>query len=95
MDVRRGSFVWDPVKELINVWKHGVDFQTAALAFEDPKRLVIFDSLHSLKEPRYFCIGKVGDRVLTVRFIQSHGCIRIFGAAGWRKWRRYYEKKND
>ncbi len=94
VDIRRGDFVWDPIKELANVYKHGVDFTTAALAFGDPERLLVVDSRHSKEEPRYFCIGKAGDRILTVRFVKSHGSIRIFGAGCWRKWRRFYEKTN-
>ncbi len=89
-----GSFVWDPAKERENVRKHGVDFVTAATAFLDPGRKIYVDSHHSGREERMFCLGKVGEKVLTVRFTYRERRIRIFGAGYWRKGERYYEK-ND
>lgn len=87
------SFIWDFDKELVNIDKHGVDFVTAARAFKDPKRKIYIDSKHSKKEERFFCIGKVDDEVLTVRFTYRADKIRIIGAGYWRKGERYYEKK--
>ena len=95
MDVTIGNFVWDLHKERLNIEKHKVNFVTAMSAFGDPKRLLMFDSRHSQKEQRYFCIGKVGERVLTVRFKYDGRDIRMIGAAYWRKWRKFYEKKNN
>lgn len=95
MDKETSSFIWDPERELANVYKHGVDFITGAKAFKDPKRKIYTDSKHSEKEERYFCIGKVGDKILTVRFTYHAGKIRIFGAGYWRKGRDYYEKKDN
>jgi len=86
-----GSFIWDTEKEAVNIRKHHVDFVTAAKAFKDPKRKIFIDEKHSKKEERCFCIGKTGNKVLTVRFTYREGLIRIFGAASWRKGRRYYE----
>ncbi len=89
------SFVWDLKKELSNIHKHGVDFVTAAKTFKDRKRKIYIDSKHSKKEERFFCIGKVGDKILTVRFTYRKGKIRIFGAGYWRKGERYYEKEDN
>lgn len=89
---RASSFVWDPRKELANVQKHGVDFRTASFVFQDPRRKIFTDSKHSQGEERYFCIGKVAGRVLTVRFVYRDGTIRIIGAGYWRKGAYYYEK---
>ena len=88
------SFVWDLARELVNIHKHGIDFDTASKAFKDPKRKIYVDSKHSLKEERLFCIGKVGNRIVTVRFTYRDDKIRIFGAGYWRKGRIYYEKKD-
>ena len=63
-----GSFVWDPRKERINIYRHRIDFITAAKVFEDPKRKIFIDSKHSEYEERYFCIGKVGNKIVTIRF---------------------------
>lgn len=90
-----GSFIWDPAKESANISKHGVDFDSAAKAFKDPGRKIYTDSRHSAKEERYFCLGKVGNRVLTVRFTCRGGKIRIIGAGYWRKGARAYEREES
>lgn len=89
---RTASFIWDPEKEQFNIQKHGVSFRKAAQAFKDPQRKIYIDSKHRHKEERYFCIGKVSGRILTVRFLYREGIIRIIGAGYWRKGRKYYEK---
>lgn len=95
MERGTSSFIWDFEKELVNIYKHGVDFATASKAFKDPKRKIYTDSKHSAKEERYFCIGKVEGEILTVRFTYRGGKIRIFGAGCWRKGEEHYEKKDD
>ena len=92
MDKRFGSFIWDIEKEIVNIEKHSIDFVTASKVFKDPKRKIFIDSKHSEREERYFCVGKTGDKILTVRFTYRAGIIRIFGAGYWRRGVRYYEK---
>lgn len=89
-----GNFIWDDEKEAANIYKHGVDFTAAAKAFKDENRKIYTDSKHTGKEERYFCIGKVESKILTVRFTYRAGKIRIFGAGYWRKGKQYYEKKD-
>ena len=93
MEMSSGDFAWDAHKELVNIRKHGVDFVTAAQAFLDLNRKIYTDSKHSVVEPRFFCIGKVNDRIMTVRYVHRHGKIRIFGAGYWRRGASYYEEK--
>ena len=81
-------FEWDPEKDLQNQRKHGVSFAEAQLAFLDPDRVIAEDDAHSAGEMRYFCMGRVGDGVLTVRFTYRESVIRIFGAGYWRKGKR-------
>lgn len=88
-------FVWDPRKECINIRKHGVDFATAAEAFFDPKRKIFIDRQHTDREQRFFCIGTVEGKILTVRFVYRENTIRIFGAGYWGKGREYYEKEEE
>jgi uncharacterized DUF497 family protein len=88
-------FEWDPEKDLENQRKHGVAFADAQLAFLDPHRVVAVDETHSEGETRYFCMGRVGDAVLTVRFTYREEVIRIFGAGYWRKGKRIYEQENS
>jgi uncharacterized DUF497 family protein len=88
-------FEWDPMKDRENQAKHGVSFGTAQLAFADPHRVIAEDLSHSSTERRYFCFGRVGGGVLSVRFTYRKGMIRIFGAGYWRKGKRIYEEENQ
>ena len=93
IDIESGSFIWDSRKEKVNKAKHRVDFVLAAQVFADIRRKIFVDEKHSNKEERYFCVGKVGNRILTVRFTYRDKKIRIIGAGYWRKGRNYYEEK--
>lgn len=94
VDVVHGSFVWDVEKDKYNQRVHGVSFAEAAWAFLDRNRLIEVDEGHSQDEDRFFCIGKVGRQIVTVRFTYRHDRIRIFGAGKWRRGRKVYEKEN-
>ncbi len=92
------TFEWDLFKEESNLEKHGIDFRNASEAFFDSSRIILKDSLHSAEEQRFFCLGKVDSKVLTVRFVRRGKKIRIFGAAKWRKWEKFYnghQKEKD
>ncbi len=41
------------------------------------------------------CVGKIEERILTVRFAYREDKIRIFGAGYWRKGKDYYEKEKN
>ena len=87
-------FEWDSDKDKINQKKHDVSFAIAQYAFLDPKRIIAKDLKHSGREERYFCIGKVDEEIITVRFTYRGNIIRIIGAGYWRKGKVVYEKKN-
>ncbi len=89
------SFEWDDAKDLQNQKKHHISFAYAQLAFYDPFRIIVEDIEHSWQEPRYFCVGKVDENILTVRFTMRNKKIRIFGAGFWRDGRKRYEQKNN
>ena len=89
------SFEWDQEKDFVNQSKHGVSFSEAQSAFADPDRIIAEDLSHSHSEERYYCFGKVGDGILTVRFTYRGGLIRIFGAGYWRKGKQIYERENQ
>jgi uncharacterized DUF497 family protein len=78
MVMKTSDFEWDDSKNLDNIAKHGVSFQDAQQAFQDEHRVILDDSLHSDNEQRYFCLGKVGTEIMTVRFAYRGGKIRIF-----------------
>ena len=92
--MKSNYFEWDNLKNQTNLQKHGVDFKEAEKAFMDLDRVIAPDLEHSEKEERFFCFGKVGGKILTVRFTYRHEKIRIFGAAYWRKGKELYEKTN-
>ena len=88
-------FEWDDAKDRLNQRKHGVPFALAQYAFADARRVVLEDEDHSEKEQRFYCLGQVGDGILTVRFTYRDNVIRIFGAGYWRKGKTIYEKQNQ
>lgn len=88
-------FEWDDEKEVANILKHGIDFETARKTFDDPCRIIVPDLGHSLHERRWHCYGVVGGIVMTVRFTIRERKIRIIGAGYWRKGRKTYEKENS
>ena len=90
----KDSFDWDTEKDLANQAKHGVSFSEAQYVFADPNRVIAEDLSHSQSEKRYYCFGKVGDGVMTVRFTYRGGVIRIIGAGYWRKGKKIYEREN-
>ncbi|TAN42130.1 MAG: BrnT family toxin [Nitrospirae bacterium] len=87
-------FEWDEEKDKENQIKHSVSFLLAQNAFFDPKRVIAEDISHSSEEDRFYCIGRVEEGIMTVRFTYRGHVIRIYGAGYWRKGRRIYENKN-
>jgi uncharacterized DUF497 family protein len=90
----RALFEWDSRKDQENQQKHGVSFALAQYAFADSQRIIAEDVNHSKTEKRYYCFGKVGDGILTVRFTYRNNVIRIIGAGYWRKGKAIYEHEN-
>ena len=88
------SFEWDPDKDFENQMKHGVLFEQAQLAFLDPVRIFHEDLEHSQIEQRYYCFGRVKERIMTVRFTNRDKVFRIIGAGYWRKDRKIYENES-
>ena len=86
-------FDWDQGKNRQNQSKHGVAFELAQLAFAHPHRVIAEDLQHSESEKRYYCFGKAGGGVRTVRFTYRGKVIRILGAGYWRRGKAIYEKR--
>jgi len=87
-------FEWDEERNRENQEKHNVSFSLAQRAFLDPQRVIVEDISHSTREDRFYCIGRVNDGILTVRFTYRQNIIRIYGAGYWRKGRKIYEEQN-
>lgn len=88
-------FEWDDDKDLENRLKHGVSFAFARYAFIDFNRIIEEDLAHSRTEQRFYCFGRIGEGILTVRFTLRANAIRIIGAGYWRKGKALYEKENQ
>jgi uncharacterized protein len=88
-------FEWDERKDEENQRKHGVSFSLAQEVFFDPCRVIACDLKHGGAEERFYCMGRAGGGILTVRFTFRGQIIRIIGAGYWRKGKRLYEKENQ
>lgn len=73
------KFEWDEDKNQLNLKKHGIDFETAMLVFNDLQRIEIYDMEHSINEDRYNTIGMVND-VLFVVYTERKENIRLISA---------------
>lgn len=93
--MKKTRFEWDEEKDRDNQTKHGVSFLLAQRAFLDPRRVIAEDIEHSNDENRFYCIGRVDDGIMTVRFTYRDKVIRIYGAGYWRKGRKLYEEQNN
>ena len=88
------QFEWDEDKAALNLKKHGISFQDAALVFNDENRIEMYDAAHSVYEDRYNTIGRV-DEVLFVVYTERRALTRIISAriATPRERRMYYDRK--
>jgi len=91
---KRSDFEWDFEKDQLNQKKHGVSFAMAQLAFLDPGRIILEDLEHGDDEKRFYCLGRVFEGIMTVRFTYRNSEIRIIGAGYWRKGKKIYESEN-
>ena len=75
------DFEWDPAKAIVNIEKHDVTFDEAALAFGDPLSVTVPDPDHSEGEYRYLLLGmSSAGRLIVVSHTERSGRIRIIGA---------------
>ena len=86
------KFEWDEDKNQLNLKKHGINFETAMLVFNDLQRIEIYDMEHSINEDRYNTIGMVND-ILFVVYTERKENIRLISARLATKTERsiYYD----
>jgi uncharacterized DUF497 family protein len=74
-----GDFEWDAAKAEANVRKHGVSFEEATTAFEDPDHLIVDDG--SEDGETYWLVGfSIARRLLTVVHVERGRRERIISA---------------
>ena len=86
---------YDEGKNQKNIRKHGLSFETASIAFDDPGAVVIYDDTHSDSEERYNLIGAVGSHILFIAYTVRSETIRVISArpATRREKETYYERR--
>jgi uncharacterized protein len=65
------TFEWDVDKNENNQRKHGISFETAALVFEDPNRLLFIDRVEKGEE-RWHAIGSVRGAYLFLTVVHTY-----------------------
>jgi uncharacterized DUF497 family protein len=92
-------FEFDERKSRRNLEKHGIDFETAAIVFDDPYALTQRDELHEEDEERWITLGEIAPGVVLLvvhlAFAAEDGeeVVRLISArAATRKERRSYEE---
>ena len=92
-------FEWDEEKNRLNLKKHKLDFETAALVFGDDDRLIFYDENHSEEEDRYITIESINGCVvvLFVVYTEQDDTVRLISArkANNAERRLYYVEKRD
>ncbi len=87
-------FEFDPEKSAANLAKHGIDFETAQLIWQDIGRVVI--SAKSDTEPRFAVIGTIERKLWTVFATMRDDAVRIISARRSRESEvKIYEVQND
>ena len=75
------QFEWDSAKAVANLSKHGVSFDEAKTAFNDPLYVDFYDPDHSDEEHRYIIIGQSQQgRLLMVSYTERNDTIRIISS---------------
>jgi uncharacterized DUF497 family protein len=72
-------FEWDAAKNIINIEKHGIDFNDAKMIFEG-LTLTVEDNRFDYAERRYITFGLMFENVVSVVHTESVEKIRIISA---------------
>ncbi len=88
-------FAWDPKKAEANAQKHGVTFNEAMTAFQDPLSVTVPDPDHSEGEERFLLVGlSAAGKLLVVAHVERGKQIRLINArSATRAERETYEKE--
>jgi uncharacterized DUF497 family protein len=90
------EFEWDDAKAAANLAKHGVSFEQARDAFDDPFAIDFVDDREDYGELRLILIGMVENRLLVAAHTMRNDKVRIISAreAEPHERRRYHEENS-
>jgi uncharacterized DUF497 family protein len=74
------NFEWSKSKAKANFAKHGVSFEQAKRAFDDPFAVEFLDDREDYNEERFVIVGMVDRQVLFVAYVERKEVIRIISA---------------
>ena len=88
------AFEWEDAKAAANLVNHGVSFEQARDAFDDPFAIDFVDDRGDYGEQRLILIGMVENRLLVVAHTMRHDTVRIISAreAEPHERRQYHEE---
>jgi uncharacterized DUF497 family protein len=88
------EFEWDRAKAAANLAKHGVSFEQARQAFDDPFAIDFVDDREDYGDSRLILFGMVENRLLVVAHTLRGDKVRIISAreAEPHERRKYHEE---
>jgi uncharacterized DUF497 family protein len=76
----KDEFEWDEAKARRNYARHGVTFDSARKAFDDPFMVEILDEREDYGEQRVLLIGMAEGQLLSVIYTERKGRFRLISA---------------
>jgi uncharacterized DUF497 family protein len=94
--MKASDFEWNRVKAAANLAKHGVNFEQAREAFDDPFAIDFVDDREDYGEHRLILVGMVESRLLVVVHTLRRDKVRIISAreAQPHEQRQYHEENS-
>jgi uncharacterized protein len=91
------DFEWDQAKAAANYKKHGVRFEHAVGAFEDPFALIELDESEEYGEDRFLLTGRAAGGILVVVYTERGERVRIISAREATEYERrnYYRAAQE
>lgn len=92
------QFIWDENKNELNISKHGLSFEEALTAWEDPFGFDLYDEKHSSPdEDRWFYFGrtKKGEIIRVVYTELPNDIYRVITAYSSITIERIYHEQNE
>ncbi len=86
------KFEWDENKNVLNIQKHGIDFNDAKQIF-DNKILTKEDTRKDYKEKRWIAIGLLIEYIVVIIYTVRNNSVRIISVrlANKNEKKKYYE----